>query len=61
MILRSLGYRLYLLRRKPIPQVGIIPDNPAGRQMMHFPAVHKAGVVESGGGIENVLVNVIVN
>ena len=29
--------------------------------MVHFPAVNQTGVVESGGGIENVLVNVIVD
>ena len=29
--------------------------------MVHFPAVNQTGVVESGGGIENVLVYVIVN
>ena len=61
MILRCLSDRLYLVRGKPFFQVRILPDYPAGRHMVHFPAVNQTGVVESGGGIENVLVNVIVN
>ncbi len=61
MVLGGLGYRLDLFRREPFPQVRILTDDPAGGQVMHFPAVHQTGVVESCGGIENILVNVIMN
>ena len=61
MILSGLGYRLDLVRGEPFFKVRILPDYPAGREMVHFPAVNQPRVVESGGGIENVLVNVIVN
>ena len=59
MILRSLGHGFYLIFRKPAAKCPILPDNPAGHQVVLLPPFAQARVVVGRDGVHHIYINVI--